>query len=123
MATKPTMWCPFCEGYQVRSVVPYIENSPGPRIWLGPEQNFSLKDEPDVQFYKRLRLCRGCRLVLPTAELDYSSVKELARLRAENESQRKRIVELEKALKDRTSLATTCTGTRKSRKRGLVVEA
>ncbi|GMV90869.1 MAG: hypothetical protein AMXMBFR82_06470 [Candidatus Hydrogenedentota bacterium] len=69
------MWCPECESVQVCAAVSLS------RLGYESGQRWYKSDHPDINWFRRGRVCQNCGCEFVTAELNENFLEELVELR------------------------------------------
>jgi transcriptional regulator NrdR family protein len=79
MPRTPTqLWCPKCQSIQPCRVA----DSRTTRDYTGEtERRFYKTEQPDINWYRRVRICDSCGDFFTTAEIEEEFLTELVRLR------------------------------------------
>ena len=87
------LWCPRCAAITVcKAVNPSL-------LAEDPDQTWNMEEHPDIQWFRRARICQTCDHEFLTAEIDEAFLTELVQLRETLNELRKYIVSYAKQSK------------------------
>jgi hypothetical protein len=79
------LWCPRCAAVTVcKAVNPSL-------LGKDPDQSWYMEDHPDIQWFRRARICKTCDQEFLTAEIAEAFLDELIQLRETSDELRKYI--------------------------------